>query len=217
MRYPARMPTGPDHDAEVKGSEARLWRLVEERTHPEADVKSIDQRIWDLFGEEWAVMFTDLAGFSRQVEAFGIIHFLQVIWEQKRVLLPIVARHDGILIKVEADSFLLIFKRPLNAVRCAMEMQQMSRQINQRRLPEEQILLCIGVGFGRILRVIDRDVFGMEVNLASKLGEDIAKANEILVTDAVRSALGDLPGLEYEELETAVAGSERNWRVVAKT
>ena len=40
----------------------------------DADLARIDQRIWDLFGEEWAVMFTDLAGFSRQVEAFGIIH-----------------------------------------------------------------------------------------------------------------------------------------------
>ena len=78
---------------------------------PGADTAGIDRRIWDLFGEEWAIMFTDLSGFSRQVAAFGIIHFLQVIFEQKRLLLPIVAAHDGILIKVEADSFLIIFKR----------------------------------------------------------------------------------------------------------
>ena len=44
-------------------------------------------------------MFTDLSGFSRQVAAFGIIHFLQVIFEKKRLLLPIVAAHDGILIR----------------------------------------------------------------------------------------------------------------------
>jgi adenylate cyclase len=211
------MPTGSDHDADLKGSDVRLWRLIEERTKPDADVKSIDQRIWDLFGEEWAVMFTDLAGFSRQVEAFGIIHFLQVIYEQKRMLLPIVSRHDGILIKIEADSFLIIFKRPASAVRCALEMQQMSRQINQRRLPEEQILLCVGIGFGRILRVVDRDVFGMEVNAASKLGEDIAKANEILVTEAVRAGAGEIAGVEYASFEGDVPGSAINWRVVPKT
>lgn len=44
-------------------SEERLWKLIEERTHPDADVARIDRRIWDLFGEEWSVMFTDLSGF----------------------------------------------------------------------------------------------------------------------------------------------------------
>ena len=48
----------------------------------------IDERIWDLFGEEWAVMFTDLSGFSRGVADFGIIHFLQIIYESQRVLIP---------------------------------------------------------------------------------------------------------------------------------
>src|SRR3954467_4812288 len=98
-------------DAQLKGSEVRLWSLVEERCRPGADVAEIDRRIWDLFGEDWAIMFTDLSGFSRQVEAFGILHFLQIIFEQKRLLLPIVADHDGILIKIEADSFLIVFKR----------------------------------------------------------------------------------------------------------
>ena len=89
-------------DRDLKGSEVRLWKMIEERTQPGADVARIDERIWDLFGEEWAVMFTDLSGFSRNVAEFGIIHFLQVIFEQKRLLLPIAARNDGILIKVEA-------------------------------------------------------------------------------------------------------------------
>jgi class 3 adenylate cyclase len=85
--------------------------LIEQRLKPGSDTTSIDQRIWDLFGDTWAVMFTDLSGFSRQVARFGIIHFLQVIHEQKRLLLPIVSDHDGILIKIEADSFLILFRR----------------------------------------------------------------------------------------------------------
>src|SRR5688572_14226290 len=85
---------------DLKGTEARLWTLIEERTHPGADTKKIDQRLWDLFGEDAAIVFTDLAGFSRQVAAFGIIHFLQVIFESRRIILPIVHEHDGILIKV---------------------------------------------------------------------------------------------------------------------
>lgn len=201
-------------DSHLKGSEVRLWKLIEERTAPNADVARIDERIWDLFGEEWAVMFTDLSGFSRHVAAFGIIHFLQVIYEQKRILLPIAAANDGILIKVEADSLLLIFKRSASALRCAIEMQHACDQYNSGRLPEEQILLCVGIGFGRILRIGDIDVYGQEVNAASKLGEDTAKAHEILVTDAVRARSGELGGVSFEPLGEPVPGSESNFRVV---
>src|SRR3989442_15872534 len=114
---------------DLKGSEERLWALIEQRTRPDADTKKLDQRIWDLFGEDWAVMFTDLSGFSRQVAAFGIIHFLQVIFEKKRLLLPIIASHDGILIKVEADSFLLIFKRASAALACGIAMQHACQKL----------------------------------------------------------------------------------------
>ncbi len=185
-------------DDALKGSESRLWRLVEERTRQGADTTDIDRRIWNLFGEDWAILFTDLAGFSRRVSEFGIVHFLQVIFEQKRLLLPIVDKHDGILVKVEADSFMLIFRRPEAALLCAVEMQRACASINARRRPEEQILLCAGIGFGHILRIGDSDVFGEEVNHASKLGEDTAKSGEILLTEAAKSALGELPGLTFE-------------------
>lgn len=198
----------------LKGSETRLWKLIEERCAPGADVKRIDERIWDLFGEEWAILFTDLSGFSRQVAAFGIIHFLQVIFEQKKLLLPIAAAHDGILVKVEADSLMVIFKHAARAIRCAVEMQHASQQYNARRAPEEQVLLCAGIGFGRILRIGDTDVYGQEVNAASKLGEDTAKSNEILVTTSARAKAADLAGIRYEPLEVAVPGSQENYRVI---
>jgi class 3 adenylate cyclase len=201
------------YDRELKGSETRLWAMIAERTKPGADTAALDRRIWDLFGDEWAVMFTDLSGFSRQVAKFGIIHFLQVIYEQQKLLLPIVAEHDGILIKTEADSFLILFKRASVALRCGIAMQRACQQLNERRLPEEQVLLCLGIGFGRLLRIGDADVFGAEVNAASKLGEDTAKANEILVTDAARAGCGDVAGVSYEELDAPIPGSAKNWRV----
>ena len=201
------------HDDQLKGSEARLWRLIDERTQPGADVHAIDQRIWDLFGDDWAIMFTDLSGFSRQVAKFGIIHFLQIIHEQKALLLPIVADHDGILIKIEADSFLIIFKRARTAVQCAIAMQHACQNLNARRAPEEQVLLCVGIGAGRVLKIGDVDVYGAEVNAASKLGEDTAKANEILVTQSARDQLQDLLGVDFEPIDVQVPGSEKNYRV----
>lgn len=210
---------GHDHDGShseraLKGSEGRLWRMIEERTRHGADTAAIDKRLWDLFGEELAVVFTDLTGFSRRVAAFGIIHFLQEIFEQRRLLFPVIEKHDGILLKTEADSFLIIFRRAQAALECAIEMQHVCQQFNRRRTAEDQVLLCAGVGFGKMLRIGDEDVFGQEVNAASKLGEDIAKANEILVTDAARMSIGDsVAGVTFTDLGPLAPGSVRDWRV----
>jgi class 3 adenylate cyclase len=200
-------------DKYLKGSEARLWQLVDERTRPGADVKAIDQRIWDLFGEDWAVMFTDLSGFSRQVEAFGICHFLQIIHEQKKILLPIVGDHDGILIKIEADSLLVLFRQVTSAMRAAIAMQHACQKLSARRLPEEKVLLCIGLGYGRILRIGDSECYGAEVNAASKLGEDTARADEILVTAGAHEQLRTVSGLAFEELDVKIPGTTHSYRV----
>ncbi len=198
----------------LKGSEGRLWHLVSERRKPGADRKGIDQRIWDLFGEDWSIMFTDLSGFSRQVAEFGIIHFLEIILEKKTLLLPIVADHDGILIKVEADSFLIIFRRPESALTCAIDMQHACQRHNADRVPEDQVLLCLGLGFGRILRIGDSDVFGAEVNAASKLGEDTAASNEILVTGGFVDALENSSALKLERLTETIPGTDVAHRLI---
>jgi adenylate cyclase len=199
---------------DLKVSQERLWSLVEQRCQPGADVSELDRRIWDLFGEKWAVMFTDLSGFSRRVEQFGIIHFLQVIYEQRKLLLPIVERHDGLLIKEEGDSLLILFRRVERALEAGIAMQRACRMVNERRKPEEQILLCLGIGYGDILRIADQDAWGREVNSASKLGEDTAKANEILVTAAAHQELTGRSDVEFESIGSTSLGPEENFRVL---
>lgn len=200
----------------LKASQAKLWKLVEERTKPGADTAAIDKRIWDLFGEDWAVMFTDLSGFSRRVSEFGIVHFLQVIYEQRKLLLPIVEAHDGLLLKEEGDSFMIMFRAPDRAIACGIAMQKACSNVNERRKPEEQILLCIGIGYGRILRIGESDVWGREVNAASKLGEDTAQPHEILVTGAVKAALGDNAGYGFEDIGAGSFGGVSNFRLTYK-
>ena len=90
------------------------------------------------------------------------------------------------------------------------DMQHACAAFNVDKPAEERVLLCVGVGFGRVLRIGTTDVFGQEVNAASKLGEDTAKSGEILVTRAVREACGDLDWVEIE----AVPGSDQNFRLV---
>ena len=197
-------------------SEDRLWKLIEARCRPGADTERIDERIWNLYGETWSVMFTDLSGFSRQVERFGITHFLQVIFEKRRLLLPIVEDHDGILVKADADSFLLLFRRATSALAAARAMQATCRETNAERPPEERILLCVGIGHGRILRIGDTDIWGAEVNAASKLGEDTAKADEILLTEGACTALAaDDATLRTEPLGVPIPGTPRAYRLIS--
>jgi class 3 adenylate cyclase len=195
------------------GNEARLWALIEERIRRGADAAAIDAQIWDLFGEDWAVVYTDLAGFSRRAEKFGIIHFLQVIYESKKLLFPIVSEHGGSLVKTDGDSCILLFRTASRAVEASVAMQRACFRENGRRVEEEQILLGVGIGFGRILRIGEHDVWGEQVNAASKLGEDAAGPYDILITDQARRACPDDPDSRFEEFEVAAAGSRRNHRV----
>lgn len=191
----------------------RLERLIQSRLVPGADKSAIDRHIRDLFEETWAVMFTDLAGFSRNVAEFGIIHFLQTIQESQRLLVPVIEAHDGILLKTEGDSFLVIFRRAARAMDAAQEIMATLEHYNTDRAAEEKVLLCVGLGYGPMLRIGDADVYGAEVNAASKLGEDIAKAGEILMTDAFVASLEEAPRIEA--IDKVPPGAKGAWRLLS--
>lgn len=202
----------------TSASQDRLEKLIQERLQPGADKSQIDTRIWDLFGEQWAVMFTDLTGFSRRVAEFGIIHFLQTIFESQRVLVPCIERFDGILVKSEGDSLMVIFRSAQKALECSLEMQRCIKEYNRDRIETEQILLCVGLGFGRILRIGDHDVFGAEVNAASKLGEDMAKSWDVLMTgntvEEIKRGAGLPEGVSVVKLDMSPSGAESAYRVI---
>lgn len=198
----------------ITASEDRLERLISQRIDPGSDKAAIDQRLWDLFGEQWCIMATDLVGFSRGVAKFGIIHFLQTIFESEKLIVPIVERHDGIMLKTEGDSVLVIFRNVHKAIAASLEMQRTLREYNKGRRVEEHVLLGVGLGFGPVLRIGDSDVFGAEVNAAYKLGEDTAKAYEILITESVRKAAKGVPDISFHEIDTVPPGAEKAFRVV---
>ena len=198
----------------MQNSEGRLYDLIAQRVLPNANKEEIDQRIWDLFGEEWYVMMTDLAGFSRRVAEYGIIHFLQTIYESERLLLPVIEQHEGFLLKTDGDSFLVIFRKPQKALQCALAMQQILIPYNEAKLEQERVHLCVGLGFGKILRVGNTEVFGAEVNAVCKLGEDVAKQGETLVTGAFQQACADFAGVTYQKLGHVPAGANSAYKVI---
>ncbi len=203
-------------NVKASASEDRLEKLIKERLMPGADKSKIDSRIWDLFGEEWAVMFTDLSGFSRGVAEFGIIHFLQIIYESERLFIPLIEENDGILLKMEGDSMMVIFRNVEKAIECSISMQRILVDYNKDRSDTEKILLCVGLGFGKMLRIGDRDVYGAEVNASSKLGEDIAKAWQILVTDSVKKAAKNIKDIEFEKIDEIPPGAKEAYSLKYK-
>jgi len=198
----------------ISASQDRLENLIALRLQPGADKDAIDARIWDLFGETWAIVFTDLSGFSRRTAEFGIIHFLQTIYESQRLLVPCIDDHDGILLKMDGDSMLIIFRRTQKAIACVIEMQAILKKYNTTRIEAEQIGLGVGIGYGLMLRIGDTDVFGPQVNAAAKLGEDTAHTGEILVTDSAMEAVKDLPGVKFEPISFIPPGAKSAFKLI---
>lgn len=201
------------HCVTYPAMQARLNKLLGDRARQGSDKAAIDAQIWDLYGETWAVMFTDLAGFSRHVASFGVTHFLQVIYESFRLYVPIIEEHNGVLLKVEGDSMMVLFRKPAAALSCAVEMQRAGAEYNQIRADDEKLLLSIGLGYGDVLKFGDQDVYGSEVNVACKLGEDLGTHHSILVSDAFHQAVRGATTLKLRKHHETPNGTPQAWQV----
>lgn len=167
-----------------RNSRGRLDELLDEmlaRPDAEADLTAT---IEHDFSETRAVLVLDMCGFSRCTQDNGIVCFLLMIREMKRLAIPAVNDAGGLLVKAEADNLYCLFEDVDAAVAAAREILRRLAEANAGDPEHRHLGACIGIGFGPILNVDERDVFGHEVNLACKLGEDVAKSGEILLTAA---------------------------------
>ncbi len=184
-----------------------LVQLIEQRLQPGADINAIDQKIWAMFGEPWAILCSDMSGFTHRTDEFGIVHFLTLIHEMQKLLSPIILSHYGFVLKTEADNIFAIFRDPIQAVRCALAMHQATHFYNIDKATDSQIAVCIGIGYGKVIKIGDEDCFGSEVNHAFKLGEDIAKAGETLITpDTYQAIAPSLDLLKFTAIKTDKTG-----------
>ena len=120
---------------------------------------------------------------------------------------------DGRIVKTEADNVFAIFDDVPDALAAARDILKQLAAANVV-LPEDWDLhASIGIGYGPLLRIGEHDVFGSELNLASKLGEDIAGPEEILLSEAA-CARADNGTFDVEELSVEVSSlSLRAFRV----
>jgi len=180
--------------AHVPGPKTRheLEKLLGHRNeHPER-LAEIDREIWAQFGETHAVWVLDMCGFSRLTMRYGITHFLAMIHRLHGIVKPIIARQRGRVIKTEADNVFAIFGRVEDAVGAARDVQEQLATANVFLPDDWDLHASIGIGYGELLMLSDDDDFyGNELNLASKLGEDIAEAGETLITETAHKRLID--------------------------
>jgi adenylate cyclase len=171
------------------GRHQALARLLAQRNeHPER-LTRIDARIRATFERTLAVFVLDMCGFSRLTLAHGIIHYLALIQRMQGVVLPIVAARHGQLVKTEADNVFAVFERVSDAYAAALEVQAALHALNEVLPADWDVHAGIGIGHGPLLYIEGCDVFGAEMNLASKLGEDLACAGEVLLTAAAAAKL----------------------------
>jgi adenylate cyclase len=188
-----------------RNSRANLERLLGEMIErPEAQA-GLAAEIDRDFGEDRAVMVLDMSGFSRTTERFGITFFLPMIHQMKLIALPAVRAHRGRVVKAVADNLYSLFESAPAAVAAAQEIMRGLKAANLRLPEERRLYASIGIGYGRILNIEGDDLFGNEVNLASKLGEDVADLGEILLTEAARAQVAET-GIRTREETASISG-----------
>jgi adenylate cyclase len=190
-----------------QNTQANLERLLNKMIEEPHSRPDITREIEEVFGQERAIMILDMSGFSRTTQREGIVPFLFMIHQMRLVVCPCVQEEGGLLLKAEADNLFCLFDKVADAVRASLKITRHLRTAN-RLLPEgHHLYVSIGIGFGRILNIEDRDLFGDEVNLASKLGEDVAQMGEILLTAAAFAQARET-GVECREQVISISGLE---------
>jgi len=166
-----------------------LRRLLAQRNQYPDQIPEIDKKLIDSFSRTVAILVLDMVGFSRLTIEFGIIHYLAMIHEMHETAVPAVYDNGGTLIKFDADNLYAIYDRPDAALESALDIFRAFDAVNVVAPENRDIRGCIGIGFGETLVIDDADIFGSEVNIACKLGEDFAGPNEILLTTAAYQGL----------------------------
>jgi adenylate cyclase len=131
------------------------------------------------------VAFTDLEDFTPYTEAEGDDAASRLLMGHHREAGPIVRSRGGRVLKRLGDGLMLTFPEPEAAVLACLELGEAAP------LP-----LRAGIHGGKVL-VTGDDVIGHVVNLAARVTES-AEGGELVVTDHVRTAVGDLRGVAFD-------------------
>jgi adenylate cyclase len=127
-----------------------------------------------------AILAADVVGYSRIMEADEVGTLAALKARRRDILDPLVAKHQGRIFKITGDGVLVEFASAVNAVQCAVDLQQGMAAANSGIPEDRNIVLRIGVNLGDVM-VEGSDLYGDGVNIAARL-EAMAEPGAILVS-----------------------------------
>jgi class 3 adenylate cyclase len=161
-----------------------------------------------------AILAADVVGFSRLVgkDEEGTLARLKAT--RMEVVEPRLAQHHGRMVKLMGDGALVEFASVIDAVSCAVDIQQSMTQRAAGQDQSDRILYRIGINVGDVV-VEDDDILGDGVNIAARL-EGLAEPGGICVSGKVYDEVGAKLDLAYDDLgEQRVKNIEEPVRVYA--
>ncbi len=148
---------------------------------------------------EAAILCLDMTGFTRSAIKLGEMSSFYRVLNVQKVCGPIFYEHNARMIRAFADDFVVLFDDPNEALNTAFEVHRRIRIFNQSELAgHEPAQCCIGIGYAEVFTIGIDQAMGDEMNRASKLGEDVARGFETLVTERLYEAVNSRDDCEFK-------------------
>lgn len=145
------------------------------------------------------ILSLDMTGFTSSAMNMGELESLLRILDAQRVCIPVLKDFGADLIRCFADDIVAIFDDPDSAINAAFEMHHRIDLFNNSEQASNFPTQCsIGIGHGKMFAIGPNLAQGDEMNRASKLGEDIARANETLLTENAFRALHKRTDIRFD-------------------
>jgi len=145
-----------------------------------------------------AILAADVAGYSRLMGADeeGTLERLKAL--RRELVDPKIAEHHGRIVKTTGDGILVEFASVVDAVRCAVEVQQAMAGRHTGVKADNRIELRIGINLGDMI-VEGDDLYGDGVNIAARI-EALADAGGVFVSNTVHDHVRDRLPFVFEDL-----------------
>ena len=145
-----------------------------------------------------AILAADVVGYSHLMEQDEAGTLAALKARRRDVLAPVVARHQGRIVKVMGDGVLVEFASAVDAVQCAVELQKGFANANESVPDTRRIVLRVGINLGDVI-VEGSDLYGDGVNLAARL-EAIAEPGGMCVSAKVFAEVRGKVDISFNDL-----------------
>ena len=144
-----------------------------------------------------AILHADVKGYSRLMEE-DEVGTLRTLTTYRAVTDSLIEQHRGRIVGTAGDSILAEFASPVEAVQCAVEIQQAFRSRNADLPPNRRMEFRIGINVGDVM-VEGPQIYGDGVNIAARL-EALAEGGGICISGTVYDQVENKLPLLYESL-----------------